>query len=377
MIRQCGVLALLVLVAPDVAVGQDVAEVVKGYRTNVDAFPFYRCTYTLTRGEGVVDERTYQVKWGKGADTAKCRYATDGENEAYEQHGNADPQPAKIPASKDGQPTTSYQLVEGILKEKVIRGPTSQGRWVEAFKGMNLADRTRRDQETDVQAPLDFGFSHRRKFDPVHKLAQPTYYLSKGVGEKEVCGRRCVGIQFDAPADKLVDVVWFDPTQGMLPICHDSIQVGPLSRTVVTSARKLSKDRWFPERILQYDPGDKPKFLFELVLDEVDADTRPTTDDLSITLPEGTGILDTDDKGAYRLRKAEKLSGYDLPELYEKAKQAQTGQLQDTAIEHKKQGQSVWFWVLGGIGLALVAYGGYRWLRRRRPANPPPAAGSP
>jgi hypothetical protein len=364
-------LALLQCILPNHQVaGQstNTKDTVKQFLATVNSFPFYRCTYTLSRGPGVVDPKTFKVTWGKESGSAKCRYATDGEYEAFEQNGNARPKLTKK-ASTDsgGKAQTSQMKIEGLEFLKIIRGPSSHGEWTEVMENMNLIDRKLNQSESCVFAPLDFGFDHRRQAGPEDWLSVPDHFSFTELGMKLVQNCQCVGLQFDTPVNDFHVVVWFDPARGMIPIWQDTTQFGKLTtRCVVTSARKVSGDRWFPERIVIFTPSGYPDGVTEYVLDDLDADTRPTINDLSITMPAGTVIFNPDDQSAFKLRQAEKVSGHDLPELFEKARQNVQGLRFDTAIEHRRNRGSFWFWICGGLGLLLFGYGSYRWVRNRR-----------
>jgi hypothetical protein len=71
----------------------------------------------------------------------------------------------------------------------------------------------------------------------------------------------------------------------------------------------------------------------------------------------------------YKLSQDEAISVFDLAELYQlcEAKSKKTAdQPFDPTIKHTGQKSSLWFWILGGLGLLLVGYGGYRWFRSRK-----------
>lgn len=378
-----GFFTLLVVVAVGGSVsGQPpLADTVQKYLATANSFPFYRCTFTRTAGKAVVDQKTYKITWKESGST-KCRFAVDGEYEAFEQDGTPQPDYSKVKLAKgpDGKPTLGFIPVLGYLPEKSVRGPDSHGQWNEALMGMGLRDRKNDPNEANVFTPLDYMFGHRRRHGPDWLMAQKGTYTLTDLGEKETDGRRCVGHQFDHTSQPYQITLWFDPAQGMTPVREDTTHKGHAStRTVVTAIRALPDGRWFPERMVWFnlDEANKaPGFVREYVLDTLDVTNRPTADDLTIRLPAGTRVGTEGLKTEFTLRQDEKVSPSDLPELFEKAAQAtaakKAGEPMDTALEHKGRGPSVWFWVLGGVGLLLVVYGGYRWLRYRRATRPAP-----
>lgn len=349
-------------------------QTIKRFAAAMAAFPFYQCRYTLASGDGAVDEATHAVKWKKKA-TVECRYAVDGEFEAFEQFSDSRPDPSKVEPAAGG---LGILRDDGFPAMKTIRGADGYGRWMEIMGSLQLTRAGRKYADGEVFAPLDFAFGHRRRSGPDDMLTQPNLYRVSAIEVRVIGGHRCVGVQLElvAPDDNWVERMWFDPDWGMMPVWCESSHVLKgktyASRDVVTAAKAVSNGRWFPERMVRYTPGD-PRMVWEYTLKEVDADRRPTRDELSVALPARTGVYDPETNKGFKLRQDEKLSGHDLAELFDKALAAKDKPM-DTAIAHRS-GRSVWFWACGAAGLLLAFLGGYRWLRSRRSAGP--ASGSP
>jgi hypothetical protein len=352
------------------------AQTIKRFAAAMAAFPYYQCRYVLTSGDGAVDEKTHAVKW-QTKTTVVCRYAVDGEFEAFEQLGDRRPDFKKSMPVEGGM-GMGVVKDEGFPALKTIRGPDGFGRWMELMNNLQITRSGRKYADGEVFTPLDFAFEHRRRSGPDMLLAQPDNYRVSGIEQRVISGHRCIGVRFEAPTVKLVESVWFDPDWGMMPVWYESAQEvngkTHVFRDVVTAAKAVSNGRWFPERMISYSPG-KLQGVRECTLKDVDADRRPTKDDLSVTLPARTGIYDSENNKGFALRQDEKLSGHDLMELFDKAAKAERGKPMDTALEHRSGRSSLWFWVCGVAGLLLASLGGFRWLRNRRSADPAP--GSP
>lgn len=359
---------LLGVVAGVSAQDPAVRELVSKYDKNVRSFERYSCRFTLTEGDGTLsaDPQDFKFTWTK-KETIDCRYAVDGEYEAYEQFGTG--RPDFGPAGVTPQAGTRFLKSTGIPAVKNIRGPRGYAGWMEVLKTLNLTGSEIKNSEASIETPLDLAFEHRRSYGPDHWIVNPNF-IYQSIGEKIVLGKKCLGARFvAAKADNLTYEVWFDPEIGMLPRLVDTHQKGKHGvRTVIYEAKLHDKSKWFPTHLIHYFPDG---FGRELILKELDLG-KPSKKDLSVALPSGTVVKDNGTNLWFTLRRDETLSGTDLPELHEKVAQAQTDKKMDTALTHKGDRTNFWFWACGGAGLLLVSYGAYRWFRTR--SRPIPVA---
>jgi len=356
------------------------AHTAKRFAEAMQSLPFHQCRYTATQGWATVDEKTHTIRWRSKATTER-RYVVDGDFEAYEQFGSARPDVSKGTRSEG---KINFVREEGFAAEKHIRGAAGDGRWMDVFSNLIIDTAKRRGHELAVTTPLNYLSDFRGGrgvADMLTKQVGPDgeKVIVRDLGIRNVFGRRCVGHKVEFPSNKSAEY-FFDIERGYMPIWIESVQhfekERKVFRMVIPTARELSGGRWFPERTIMYDAGKPESFVQEFVVTSVEADRRPTRDELSITLPAGTHVFESAENRGFHLRQDEKLSGHDIPELFQKAalNPAKTKKPMDTAIEHRPAGKSLWFWLLGVGGMLFILFGGYRWYRTRPSAAP---AGSP
>lgn len=167
-----------------------------------------------------------------------------------------------------------------------------------------------------------------------------------------------------------------DPARGYLPIevATDipNFPSQPAVRTFLRSAMECTAGRWFPERVTEVTVPQKPGNRYqvqEIAVLELNADVKPTSDDLAITIPAGTMINHQLADGKYfRLKQNEKVSPDQLPRLFQMLDEVKPNVLMDTAIP---RGNPWGWWAWAGLAFGvLLAIGGLlMYFRRRRGLN--------
>lgn len=371
MLRRILIPACCLILLPANTSAQDkvVRDLISKYDKNVRSFERYSCRFSLTEGIGSPSGELHNLQFNwKNKETIDCRYAVDGEYEAYEQFGTG--RPDYGPDGKTPHSTTRILKSTALPAVKNIRGPRGYAGWTEVMNTLGLTGIEIKDSEAYIETPLDLAFEHRRWYGPDQWIANPNF-IWQALGEKIVLAKKCLGVRFVAEkADNLSYEVWFDPEIGMLPRLVDTHQKGKHRvRTVIFEAKLYDKSKWFPTHLLHYFPNDLVGLARELRLTELDL-TTPTKQNLSIILPTGTVVMDNHTSQWLKLRQDETVSGSDLPELHEKVARSQTDKKMDTALDHKGDRSHFWFWACGGAGLLLVSFGAFRWYRTRSRSNP-------
>jgi hypothetical protein len=139
------------------------------------------------------------------------------------------------------------------------------------------------------------------------------------------------------------------------------------AETLLLQTGDCGDGRLFPTRwvYVDFNPTTKGTFFTrEMKVQHFDATNRPKTSDFTFTAPAGTKIIFVDDptyRSFFRFRQSETIAPDDLARLKEMCEKAKTNRQMDTAIKPEKQ-STVWWWLVGVVGLLVVIVVGRRFL---------------
>ena len=174
-------------------------------------------------------------------------------------------------------------------------------------------------------------------------------------------------IRIDDIDRKLTYDLWFDGHVSGIPRYIETREGTTITgKFYVTNFKEMGTGEWVPDEVTIEYLLPKSKSMLNYIKIKTVELLASKPKDFSIVLPAGTAITDSIAKKSFRLQQDEVVSPEDLPELLNKAVTIEPRTIKSRAIEHTASRSSLWFWILGSLGLLLLGYGGYRWLRSRK-----------
>jgi len=207
--------------------------------------------------------------------------------------------------------------------------------------------------------PLAFGFLMKKNRERLSLI------IDAGFSEFE--SRRVISVSFGGDRDRIFEVT-VDPGLGYLPVRTTMKDPRRTEMVIaVTDTKQCSGGRVFPTLVSVISVPERPGGSFMVRRYDVtnlDADTVPSDEDLSVVLPAGIAVVQRPDQSKFmRIRKEERVGPGDIKTLWAMTDQARTRPLADTAIPRESR-WTVVAWVLSASAVFGGLYAVYA-LRRR------------
>lgn len=350
---------------------QPLVALANGYRANLESFEFMTCRYTYTSGRATSLDRAVAGQLEPGDRVAQVVFYKD-------------------------RSTLRFRLDEDAVTKKELAAPPGKGSGTLAglkvgpLIPFETSDFVRNDDRS-------FLYAERHRTGNIytggeHKtIAIGPYFILTplGDGTEEDFGhlvdRAARGavpftagavtggertITFRPKSDAALSYT-IDLARGFLPRRFEQSwsKGGGGTVAVVPQVRKCSRDRWFPERVVVFSQhaAGKPGSVQDFKVTELDVDNRPSKDDLTVSLPAGTNVLQYGNSlKSFKTRRPERVSSDDLDRMYELTEKVPEEPLTDTAIVVPPSRAWIWYAAGGGVLAALAAaYFGRRYFTRR------------
>ncbi len=380
----CYAICAMVLGGNSPAFGDDSARVaITGLAHNLESFQHYRCKYRVTRANAATIDDVHAGKW-VNAVSCDFRMTVDGERELFECLASAfTSEERKALIQKSGG-----VIVVPFAAGQLLRDGKRQLHHVPNIEVANLVLQEWGEHQFTGPTPLDMGFM------AYHFVRAPHSMLSRpSENELTVEPRQAVGeslaevVSFRKKAHLPFDLsrYYLDPDRGCLPIRYESysteqelLMKAPMVVAELVSARQCSRDRWFPERTIEYTPISKGTLRFavqEILLTDLDADYRATDRDFTIKLPEGTYVKAGRDgtefgNTFYRLKQNETVNYEQIDGMFHLLEASKKDRHIDTAVPRSSP-MSRWRVAALGIGAILSVFFAIFAYRRRRSRRSP------
>jgi hypothetical protein len=345
---------------------------VVGCAANVDAFPFYKCRYRVTKAQAKSAEDAVQ---GKLLNTVSYdnRLIVDGEKEVYEGLEPPVPPDAKHAVAVPGKKGAFMVPSSPVISDRYLDDGKREMNYCPQLRAAGLWSREKGFHGVAYTPLGRLHVDHRKRAGPVTLMSQPESFEMSGEGIEDIEGRPAVAVRYRNKQYGWAERYSFDMGRGYLPIRLVIFIDGknPKTYTFLTHVRECSNGRWFPERSVEVDLPDKAGDLCdvtELQVLELDADHRPAASEFAVTVPAGTQMNDgVEGKKVFYLKQDEKIHVDELPALFKMLDQAQVTPLMDTAVPHGSPYLwARWLGIGAGVILALAGVAFLLW-RRFRP----------
>lgn len=353
----------VVLLTPLVAHADEQEVALRSFASNIQSFPTYRVKYKLTQTSAASEADAIAGRW-ENSKSAVATLIVDGEFEKFE----CDAGPPPRPPAKGGTSFTSVPFVSS----QYLAGPPGAAGYTSGLSAINLFAKESGKSGMVDATPLNMGvMGHRNTHGPDRLAADALAYTTAFRGREQVSGRAAVGVGITKKQTGEVFDFWLDPERGHLPLQIDVKLVSKrVWRTRLLSARLCPGDRWFPERVLSTVPkaaGGAAVTVNEILVLELDVDTKPRPEDFCFKAPAGTQVFIQDKPGGIRLKQDETICGNNLDDLFGIVERSSANPLIDTGLAPQPRRLS-WWWACVAGGLILLIVGLVRY-RRTRPAQ--------
>jgi hypothetical protein len=335
------------------------------FSANVQAFPTYRVKYKFTQATAASEQDALTGRW-ENSKSANATFVVDGDNERYECEAGP---PPKVPTGSRAKGGTTFINVP-FVSHRYLAGAAGAAGYSDGLRAINLFPKESGHSGMYDTTPMNMGImGHRLTHGPNRLVADTATYDTIFLGKKTVAGREAIGIRCTKKQTGEVFEYWLDPSQGYLPLQMNLTMIDKRIRvTQLMSALLCSGGRWFPERVLSTmpkKPGDTELLVNEMLVTELDADSKLSPDDFYLKAPAGAQVIFQDRQGGISLKQDEVIYARDLPELFAKTERGTKERLVDTGLTHEQPRK--WWWWCVGAGLLLLSVGFVRW-RMKRPS---------
>jgi hypothetical protein len=338
------------------------------YTRNQRMFSKYVADYTYETGNVILDKQGAVSKYDAEY-KATCNHRLCGDCELFEQkgdrHNSKSLKPSAGKQSGESATLSPAQIDEKYLcfgEKSLTYSPT-----------MNML--AYRDEDNSSNSSLHIPIYHfpgrANSMNLDYFFKSPNCVVTY-IEETKVDGASCHRFMRKSLSDSSTwSYYYFSIRQGCLPIRREIYNSGQLvAKTNVTVVKRVNEECWYPEVVVSQAVNasvSNPAFS-RYTTTHIVLSSDCKCDDLSFGLPAGTSVVDQKKLTSYKLRQDETIGVYDLTELSRKLaeKNANPTNAIDTTIKHTGQKSNLWFWILGGFGLILLGYGGYRWIRSRK-----------
>lgn len=349
----------------------EVRAAIIGYAANVQAFPFYRCTFRVTGGDAASSKDALAGKW-QNARSMDYLHVVEDTYEKFEPVSWTQPKapkPVKPSGDKGVKPSVIAVPAE-FSPTKYLKGEPGGILYAQVLHTISCSRHDGGGSGFGEPTPLNMGFMGQgNRNGPDRLLARPGDFEPTFLGRHVVDGIPALGIRFSSRQSNQVREFWLDPMRGFLPArIRFTASKNMVFHYYLMEGKEVSQNRWFPGRILRVkSPLNKDAArheITEIKVVELDADRRPGLETFSIDVPAGAQVLWSDQPGpGYRLKQSEQINVRNLGELFDKLDRAPTEPLMDTALTHR---QSTWWpWIGSAVGGVLVLGGGVLLWRRK------------
>ena len=340
-----------------------------GFAANIGSFPFYSCTFTVTKAEAssvssaLAGER-------KSAVTAEHRLAVLGDTEVCECKF-APPPPIKREKSAVLPKETLRHKSTPFVGNAILKNRKQGLIYSPVLTTANLHADRKPPPEFSI-TPWNLGMlGHGTNWcGPEVLIERDTHQLVEFATDSNV-GKLSFRFKFKEPIVHETRFFRLDPERGYLPtmsgVQNDRIKSenGEYMCTGhLLEARECSNGRWFPIhwiRTINFG-NNTPIDVLELKVLILQSESKPTQEQMSITMPAGTSVnsaLYTDPVLVYRLKQQEVVGIDDINTMFEMLKKSATKPRMDTAIVPQSR------WPAWLIALCVLGGAAFLWLSYR------------
>lgn len=261
--------------------------ILQGYHANRESFPILTCRFRFTETYAESVENAVQGKYSAPQVVHEAVWLVNGKKERYEVVCN--PEIAKKLKLELGEGKENPQIPAGLDNY------LTDGRYrIRGEKLIGIANFYGPGQE--VSPPRNHLFTGLWMSFEDHlktSLADPGYGKLNGIVQRG--GRDLISVTFQAISPDLpVDTVFFDPTQGYLPLVHVLKFEKNSDYRYITKVKSFRDKRWFPLIVIEINHRPRADWIrvFRTEVTLLDASAPPPDSAFDFDLADYFQVLD-------------------------------------------------------------------------------------